>query len=190
MFCMNCGTQLPDNVKFCGMCGAQMPAQPQQGTAPQPMQQAQPQQPMPQQPTQQAMPQPMQQAQPLQPAFQQTAVPNVQPTNDAAEEVILKKGMCNWVKSPLVVQNGKAVLTNKRFMYKKGKIGQLGSSIFNSLAGISSDFEIALSDIVGIREGKQGFAKTLVFVTKSGQEYNCFFYDRENWLMEFNKLLT
>lgn len=182
MFCMNCGTQLPDNAKFCGACGAQMPAQLQQGTVPQPMQQVIPQQPVQQQP--------MQQAQPPQTAFQQAAVPNVQPANDAAEEVILKKGMCNWVKSPLVVQNGKAVLTNKRFIYKKGKIGQLGSSIFNSVVGISSDFEIALSDIVGIREGKQGFAKTLVFVTKSGQEYNCFLYDRENWLMEFNKLLT
>lgn len=181
MFCMNCGTQLPDNAKFCGVCGAQMPAQPQQGTAPQPMQQ---------QPTQQAMPQPMQQAQPPQTAFQQAAVPNVQPANDSAEEVIIKKGMCNWIKNPMVVQNGKAVLTNKRFIYKKGKIGQLGSSIFNSVVGISSDFEIVLSDIVGIREGKQGFAKTLVFVTKSGQEYNCFLYDRENWLMEFNKLLT
>lgn len=123
-------------------------------------------------------------------AFQQEAVSNVQPTNDPTEEVILKKGMCSWVKSPLMVQNGKAVLTNKRFTYKKGKLGQLDSSLFNAIVGTSSNFEILLSDLAGIKEGKQGFSKTLILVTKSGQEYNCFFYDREGWLREFSKFLT
>lgn len=85
------------------------------------------------------------------------------------------KGKCNWAKTPLVVQNGNAVLTNKRFKYKKGMIGQLDSSIVNALTGSSSNFKILISDLAGIREGKQGLVKTLVLVTKSGQEYNCFF---------------
>ena len=64
------------------------------------------------------------------------------------------KGKCNWAKNAMVVQNGSAVLTNKRFMYKKGMFGNLGSSIFNVLSRSSADFEILLSGLIGVREGK------------------------------------
>lgn len=167
MFCTNCGTQLLDNAKFCVACGAQVNAGAQQEPVQRPMQQGMPQQM----------------------AFQQTPVPNVQPTNNAATEIIVKQGRCSWIKSPLVVQNGKAVLTNHRFMYKKSKLDLLVNDLYDFFSGSSTHFEIALSDIVGIREGKQGFSKTLIFVTKSGQEYNCSFFDHESWIREFNKLL-
>ena len=36
MFCLNCGTQLPDGIKFCPNCGAKVDQQPIQQPAPQP----------------------------------------------------------------------------------------------------------------------------------------------------------
>ena len=33
MFCMNCGTRLPDHARFCFNCGAKVPEGPDDGTA-------------------------------------------------------------------------------------------------------------------------------------------------------------
>ena len=111
------------------------------------------------------------------------------PDISTGEEYTIRKGMCNWVKAALVVQSGHGVLTNKRFVYKLGKLGSLDSRIYNAVSGSKNSFEIPLSELVGIREGHQGLARALTLQTRSGEEYKCTFMDTDGWLMEFNKLL-
>lgn len=171
MFCSNCGEKLEERASFCSNCGERVAAQPRPTMQPQPAMQ-----PQPMMPSQQTASQNMGGAA----AFAQ---------GNTTEEFTLKSGACNWARTPIVVQNGKGVLTNKRFIYKKGFIGTLDSTIYNAVTGNKADFEIPLSEFAGIREGRQGLVKTLVLQTKSGKEYNCFFHDRESWIIEFKRAL-
>ena len=79
MFCPNCGTQLPDDARFCGSCGAQIT--PVRQAAPQPQYRQ-----APQQQSQQAQPQ-YRQAQPqqAQPQYQQAQPQQAQPQYQQAQ---------------------------------------------------------------------------------------------------------
>ncbi len=104
-------------------------------------------------------------------------------------EVVLKKGACNWVKKPMLILNGNAVLTNQRFAYKKGMFNFVESLIANKFMGNGENsFEFYLSELAGIGEGTQGLTKTIVFYLKDGRSYSCFVYNRQEWLGQFYML--
>lgn len=107
------------------------------------------------------------------------------------EEIAIKEGLCNRVKSKLFVQNGHGLLTNKRFIYSKhsfAKIAVMG--VLVNLTKGSYDFDIPISDIKEIKDGRQGISKTIIICTKSGEEYNFYFKDREKWLFEFKNIIN
>ena len=105
-------------------------------------------------------------------------------------EIVIKEGLCNRIKSKLFVQNGRGMLTNKRFIYSKHGFGKiLAMGVFVNLTKGTFDFDIPVSEIAAIRDGRQGVSKTIIVVTKSGDEYNFYFTDRERWIIEFNNLI-
>lgn len=98
------------------------------------------------------------------------------------QDQILMEGICNRVKSAMNVQNGKAALTKSRFIYYKHKAGAvLTAGLFVNLMQGSFDFDIPLTDIKEIVDGKQGLQKTIVFHCKDGNEYNFYFAKRDEW---------
>lgn len=102
------------------------------------------------------------------------------------EEKIVMSGVCNRVKSALFVQNGSAILTNKRFIYMKHSLPKtfvLGA--FVNLTKGDFDFDIQLGSIASIEDGRQGISKTIVINTKDGDRYNFYFTKREEWKIAF-----
>lgn len=112
------------------------------------------------------------------------------PTVDDGREIVIKEGLCNRVKSKLFVQNGHGLLTNKRFIYSKHSLGKIlvVGALVNLTKG-SYEFEIPIDDIAEIADGRQGISKTIIIRTKSGEEYNFYFSDRQVWLIEFGNLI-
>lgn len=105
-------------------------------------------------------------------------------------EIIIREGLCNRVKYKLYVQNGHGMLTNKRFIYSKHSLASIAAmGILVNLTSGTYDFEILISDIVSMREGRQGVSKTIILTTKSGEEFNFYFNEREKWEAEFQKLI-
>lgn len=105
-------------------------------------------------------------------------------------EIVIKEGLCNRVKSKFFVQNGHGLLTNKRFIYSKHSLGKiLVTGAFVNLTKGSYEFEIPIDDIAELADGRQGVSKTIIIRTKSGEEYNFYFSDRQVWLIEFGNLI-
>ena len=106
-------------------------------------------------------------------------------------ETILMKGLCNRVKSTLFVQNGNAILTNKRFIYLKHSLAKtLVIGAFVNLTKGSYDFDIPLSNISSIEDGRQGISKTIIINTKDGEKYNFYVTNREEWKIHIQSALT
>lgn len=98
------------------------------------------------------------------------------------QEIIIMKGLCNRVKNPLFVQNGNAILTNKRFIYLKHSLAKtLAIGTFINLTKGSYDFDIPLADVSSIEDGRQGISKTIIINTKDGQKYNFYVTNHEEW---------
>lgn len=92
------------------------------------------------------------------------------------------KGLCNRVKSPLFVQNGSVILTNRRFIYLKHSLAKIAAiGVLTYLTEGSYDFDIPLSDIASIEDGRQGISKTIIINTKDGKRYNFYVTNREEW---------
>lgn len=130
--------------------------------------------------------------------YQQNATPQQTgyEKDDGEQEYTIKTGNCNWVKSSMVIQNGKAMLTNKRFIYSMNKLGTLGNAVLNRANGSDKNFEFNLSSIEEISEGKQGIAPTLVFRLKNGRQYICTFtktmgigYETAEWLKQIRSVI-
>lgn len=82
------------------------------------------------------------------------------------------------------------MLTNKRFIYSKHSLAKIATmGLFVNLTKGSYDFEIPISEMTGIHDGRQGVSKTIVICTQSGENYNFYFTDRERWIIEFNNLI-
>lgn len=106
------------------------------------------------------------------------------------KETIIMEGLCNRVKSKLNVQNGHGMLTDRRFIYSKHEIAKtMVMGVLVNLTSGSYDSEIPISKIKGLRDGRQGFSKTIIISTTEGEEYEFFFTKRERWLIEFNNLI-
>lgn len=97
-------------------------------------------------------------------------------------EKVIMEGLCNRVKNKLYVQNGKALLTNHRFIYLKHTlIKTIAVGILVNLTSGDFDFDIPLTEILSIEDGRQGLSKTIIINTKSGEMYNFYFTKREEW---------
>lgn len=86
------------------------------------------------------------------------------------------RGKCNWIINPLLIQNGNAILTDQRFIYKKGSIfsaPMLLTATVKNLEG-ESNFELSVKNIVKVSQGRQGIARTIVLHT-SEKQYTCNF---------------
>lgn len=123
---------------------------------------------------------------------------NINQINDNAEvsqnnddnEIVIKEGLCNRIKKGFV-QNGHGTLTNKRFIYSKHSIAKIVAvGMLVNLTKGSYEFEIAISDIKEIKDGRHGFSDTIIICTKSGEEYNFYFTDRQIWKIEFENLIA
>lgn len=111
-------------------------------------------------------------------------------TNHNKAETIIMKGLCNRVKSPILVQNGNALLTNQRFIYLKHSLAKtMVIGAFVNLTKGSFDFDIPLSHISHIEDGRQGISKTIVINTKDGEQYNFYFTNREEWKIKLQSAL-
>lgn len=105
-------------------------------------------------------------------------------------ETIIMKGLCNRVKSPLFVQNGNAILTNRRFIYLKHSLAKtMVIGAFINLTEGSYDFDIPLSNILNLEDGRQGISKTIIINTKNGERYNFYFTNREEWKIKIQDAL-
>lgn len=106
------------------------------------------------------------------------------------EEKILIEGLCNRVKGAFV-ENGHAMLTNKRFIYSKHSLTKIAAmGVLVNLTKGDFDFEIKIEDIKEVSEAKRLFDKILVVSTMSGDEYKFFFAKLEEWKIHFNNLLS
>lgn len=106
------------------------------------------------------------------------------------QERVLMDGLCNRVKGTFNVQNGKAVLTTSRFIYNRHTGGELllAGALVN-LTGGKFDFEIPLTEIEQLAEGRQGLSKTIIFQCKDGAEYNFYFAKREEWKIKLEEAI-
>lgn len=105
----------------------------------------------------------------------------VQTMNKDPEQVVMK-GICNRVKSRFFVQNGKALLTNRRFIYLKHNSAKvIAIGLLVNLTQGDIDFEIPLSEIKEIEDARQGFSKTIKIHTKSGEVFHFYFTNRVEW---------
>ena len=106
------------------------------------------------------------------------------------EEKILIEGLCNRVKGAFV-ENGHAMLTNKRFIYSKHSLTKIAAmGVLVNITKGDFDFEIKIEDIKEVSEAKRLFDKILVVSTMSGDEYKFFFTKLEEWKIHFNNLLS
>ena len=106
------------------------------------------------------------------------------------EEKILIEGLCNRVKGAFV-ENGHAMLTNKRFIYSKHSLTKIAAmGVLVNLTKGDFDFEIKIEDIKEVSEANRLFDKILVVSTMSGDEYKFFFTKLEEWKIHFNNLLS
>ena len=110
--------------------------------------------------------------------------------NNKSEKIIMQ-GLCNRVKSPIFVQNGNAILTNHRFIYLKHSLAKtMAIGAFVNLTKGSYDFDIPLSNISNIEDGRQGISKTIIINTKDGKRYNFYMTNREEWKLKIQSALT
>lgn len=110
------------------------------------------------------------------------------PSDD--QEKIIMSGLCNRVKNAFFVQNGSALLTNKRFIYMKHSLPKtFVPGAFVNLTKGDFEFDIPISQILSIEDGKQGISKTIMINTVDGLKYNFYFTKREEWKIAFGNLL-
>lgn len=105
-------------------------------------------------------------------------------------EIIIMKGLCNLVKNPLFVQNGNAILTNRRFVYLKHSLAKI--MVIGALVNLTSgsfDFDILLENISSIEDGRQGISKTIIINTKDGERYNFYVTNREEWKIKLQSAI-
>ena len=108
------------------------------------------------------------------------------------EEKIVMEGLANRVKSTFNVQNGRGILTNRRFIYSRHKLSKIIAigALVNLTQG-EYESEIPLEDIKGISRGKQGFSSNvLVIETKSGEVYKFAVTKYLEWEIAFNNVLA
>lgn len=169
MFCMNCGTQLPDGSRFCSQCGTPQVVAP--AAAPAAQQPVYPQQPAYQQPVY-----------PQQPAYQQ---PNVQPAGYAPQQtgaLLLEAGKVTRYNGGkaigTVTGDGDFFVYDNRIEYHK-KTGNQSGYMLGPVLGAALSINDAkknpidtywFQEIASVRKGKYaGLKETVVLEMKNGK---------------------
>ena len=110
--------------------------------------------------------------------------------NNSDKEIVIKEGLCNRIKSKLFVENGHGLLTNKRFIYSKHSLAKIAvMGVLVNLTKGDYEFDMHVDNISHIKEGRQGFSKTIIVCTKTGEEFNFYFTDKLKWEIEFQNLI-
>ena len=106
------------------------------------------------------------------------------------EEKIIIQGTCNRVKGAFV-ENGHAMLTNKRFIYSKHSLAKIAAmGVLVNLTQGSYEFDIPIREIKAVQEKKRLFSKTLSVTTTSGEEYQFAFTKLVEWQIAFSNTLS
>jgi hypothetical protein len=108
------------------------------------------------------------------------------------QEKIIMEGLANRVKGAFNVQNGRGILTNRRFIYSRHKLSKIIAigALVNLTQG-DYEFEIPLEDIKGVSRGKHGFSNNvLVIETKAGEVYKFAVTKYLEWEIAFNNVLA
>lgn len=101
------------------------------------------------------------------------------------EEKIIIQGVCNRIKGAFV-ENGHAMLTNKRFIYSKHGFAKiLAMGLFVNLTQGSYEFDIPMESITNIVEKKRFFDKILVISTPK-EDYTFYFTKLMEWKIAFS----
>jgi len=107
------------------------------------------------------------------------------------EERIIMKGLCNRVISFFNIQNGKAILTNHRFIYLKHSFAKtFALGLFINLTAGDFEFDIPIDDIENIMDERRGINNTIIINTKDGYSYNFYFTKREEWKIAFYNVMN
>jgi len=87
--------------------------------------------------------------------------------NMGVQETQIAQGRCNWIVTPVLIQGGNALLTDKRFVYKKGSLlsAPLLVTTVISKVGSQNEFEIPLENIIRVSMGTQGLGRTIIIHT-------------------------
>ena len=87
--------------------------------------------------------------------------------NMGVQETQIAQGRCNWIVTPVLIQGGNALLTDKRFAYKKGSLlsAPLLVTTVISKVGSQNEFEIPLENIIRVSMGTQGLGRTIIIYT-------------------------
>ncbi|NLE27063.1 MAG: hypothetical protein GX625_17320 [Clostridiaceae bacterium] len=108
------------------------------------------------------------------------------------QEKIIMEGLCNRVKGTFNVQNGRGILTDKRFIYSRHKLSKIIAigALVNLTRG-DYEFEIPVSEIKGISRGKHGFSSNVLVVdTNGGVPYKFAVTKYLEWEIAFNNVLA
>lgn len=110
--------------------------------------------------------------------------------HDTPQDSVLIEGLCNRVKNAMYVENGRAALTNTRFIYYKHNVAKtLAIGFLVNLTKGEIDIELPISEIDHIEDGRQGVSKTILLFTKAGEKYNFYFTKREEWKAAFEHVM-
>jgi len=104
------------------------------------------------------------------------------------EIMVIDKSMGTYIKSAINVDCGHIYLTNRRIVF----CGQMGSiaklAILGGLYFLTAakppkiHFQLLFRDILQLKVGKHGFAKTFIALTKNSKEYKFQVNDYDKWI--------
>jgi hypothetical protein len=107
------------------------------------------------------------------------------------EEKIIMEGLANHIKSRFNVQNGRGILTNKRFIYCKHGVAQtLVLGMWVNLTKGDYDHEIPLTDIKNAEIRKNGLGHKLTITTRDNEIYQYGISKALDWEIAFNNVLS
>lgn len=108
------------------------------------------------------------------------------------QEKIVMEGLANRVKGTFNVQNGRGILTNRRFIYSRHKLSKIIAigALVNLTHG-DYEFDIPLENIKSVFRGKHGFSSNVLAIeTKDGEVYKFAVTKYLEWEIAFNNVLA
>lgn len=108
------------------------------------------------------------------------------------QEKIVMEGLANHIKGTFKVQNGRGILTNRRFIYSRHKLSKIIAigALVNLTQG-DYEFEIPVSEIASISRGKHGLSSNVLVVeTNDGGSFKFAVTKYLEWEIAFNNVLA
>lgn len=108
------------------------------------------------------------------------------------QEKIVMEGLANRVKGTFNVQNGRGILTDRRFIYSRHKLSKIITigALVNLTQG-DYEFDVPVPDIKSVSRGKHGLSSNVLVVeTKGGDSYKFGVAKYLEWEIAFNNVLA